>query len=229
MTTTTPPRLGSGAAFDAALDDYFLTATAADELCCGRSQLALSAFYGMQTASTAFDRDGRLEPVVNANGPCDFAQTERLNHLKRNRGDVPAAMARASVRRHASTSRARACEKQTVTPDGCSLPAFADAVFSSGVARDTGVRNTRDIRDCAAGRVIVNGDLPLPAPTVDLSLVVRDLPDRQRAVAERLMAGNSAADIARADGVSRAAITLLCNKIRAALLTADPSLAAAYA
>lgn len=216
--------LGSGAAFAAANDDY-LAATARAELAYGRSELAVSAFYGMQTEHTVFDRT--TEPTIDGHSPCDFAQTERVNHWRRDRADVPAAMARASVRQHAATKRARACEKRTITPDALNNAAVRDAIYSTDLPRDTGVRNVRDIRDSAAGRVIVSGNLPSPAPTVDLSLVIRDLPDRQRSVAERLMAGDTAADIARADGVDPTAIRNLIRKIRRALLAADPSLCAA--
>jgi hypothetical protein len=208
-----------------AANDSFLATTARDEIAFGRSELAVSAFYGMRTAYSRFF-NAAIEPSVDGHSPYDFGQTERLNHVLRDRLDVPGGMLRASVRQHASTKRARACEKRPVAPDGMNA-VVADAVYSSPVACDSGVRNTRDICDYLAGRVVVDGDLPLPVPTVDLSLVIRDLPDRQRSVAKRLMAGDSAADIARADGVDPTAIRNLTRKIRRALLAADPSLCAA--
>jgi hypothetical protein len=205
-----------------AANDSFLATTARDEIAFGRSELAVSAFYGMRTAYSRFF-DAAIEPSVDGHSPYDFGQTERLNHVLRNDHDCAAALARSSVRLHAATKRARTADKHGLAADAL-MPAVVDAIYSSGVARDSGVRNTRDICDYLAGRVVVDGDLPLPVPTVDLSLVIRDLPDRQRSVAKRLMAGDSAADIARADGVNRSSVCRSMDKIRRALLAADPSL-----
>ena len=223
MQTKTALRLGTGAAFDASYDDFFLTATAAAEIRTGQSQLATSAFYGMRAASMVFDK--HLEPATAGVSPCDIAQTERFNRLRRGLGDVDAGFARGSAKQRGATLRGRAGGKSTVNIDA--LPSFAvDPLNDAAATRDSGVRNVRDLRDYLAGRVVVDGNLPLPAPTVDLSLIIRDLPDRQRDVAERLMAGDTAADIARDRGVDPTAIRNLTRKIRAALLAADPTVAA---
>lgn len=201
----------------------YLAQTARDEIAYGRSELAVSAFYGMQTEHTFFDAVN--EPCTDGHSPCDFGQTQRLRSLRRVNDVCDRGIARYRARRHASNKRARAAEKHTATPDALKNAAVRDAIYSDGVPRDTGVRNVRNICDFAAGRVVVDGDLPLPVPTVDLSLVIRDLPDRQHAVAERLMAGDTAADIARATGRDRSTIRESIASIRVKLLDADPSLA----
>lgn len=197
--------------------DAFIESTARLELNNGRSVLASHAFNKSHFARTGTLYSKNYEPSDGGMSPCDLAQNTRLDFLTTPRKNAgPGAVMKTLefdvINNITKNKRRTAIYNTAVVPN-------------SDAARDSGIRNTRNILDYPAGREIFAGDLPLPVPPIDLNLVIADLPDKQRSVVERLSAGDTAAEIARDDNTSRAAVTNMTKKIRTKLLAADPSLA----